>query len=104
MRIPAIDTLERLANVLKISPCWLAFGIQEPWSEPAGLRCLSIPARLKGERERQGISLLALGNLSDTSDVTVMRIEESRNIPRLDTLEKIAAVLKVSPCWLAYGR
>jgi type I restriction enzyme R subunit len=99
-QVPAIDTLALLARVLGRSPCWLAFGEGQgiPAEEDPG-----IAGRLLLARQARGMSRNALGLASGTSDVSVIRIEAGEVQPRLDTVEKLAAALDVSPGWLAWG-
>lgn len=101
--VPGIDTIEHLARALGLSPCFLACGMVCPFKEMDTPMHLGLPARLKSLREARGYSRNALGNESGTADMTIEHIEEGENVPRVDTVEKLAKVLKVSPCWLAYG-
>jgi transcriptional regulator with XRE-family HTH domain len=103
IRIPRVDTVERLADALGVSPCWLAFGIESDFVPSAALRVASLPHRLREARQGRGISARALGRDSRTSDTTVRLTERGETIPNLTKLEALAAALGVSPCWLAFG-
>ena len=102
-RIPRVDILEKLAIVLQLSPCWLAFGEAQPWTPGEGLQCEGLSYRLKSAREGTGLTRHALGKAASTTGTTVQNIEDGLSMPRLDTIEDLAKVLKVTPCWLAYG-
>lgn len=102
-RIPSVETLERIANALKRSPCWLAFGEERPWNEAAELRCAGLAARLRTAREARGLSRHALGKAAETTGTTVQTIEDGLSMPGLDTVEQLAKALQVTPCWLAFG-
>lgn len=102
-RIPGIDTVERLAFALNVSPCWLAFGVDQPSPPAEGLRCTSLGLRLTEARLRAGLSGRALAVAAELSAPTVLRTEKARFFPRLDSVEKLARALRITPCWLAFG-
>jgi transcriptional regulator with XRE-family HTH domain len=62
-----------------------------------------MPARLAEARRRAGLSQNALAKAAGLSQPTILRLEEGASFPALDTLERIARALDVSPCWLAFG-
>lgn len=120
------DIVERIARVLGVSPCWLAYGIHgaevfkqkvpggaaRPGTLPedaavaatAGpLACAGLPARLAVAREARKLTMKALGAAAKMTGQTIANIEDGRNVPGLDTVEALAVALDVSPCWLAYG-
>lgn len=102
--LPRVDTVEKLARALKLSPCFLAFGIDVP--EVPGEERLSagLAARLIATRQARGLSRLRLGQLSGTSDTFVRMTETGATMPILAKLEALAKALGVSPAWLAYGQ
>lgn len=124
-RWPTIDTIERLAQALGVSPCWLAFGVEgeEPFrqrrprpplrpEEPipcpgqgavTGLH-RSFGQRLRERRAELGLSLRELGQRAGVSAQAIVHAEADRSLPKVDTLEALAQALGVSPCWLAYGQ
>ena len=102
-RVPGIDTIERLSLTLSVSPCWLAFGMEQACPSESGLQCASMGQRLQVARQRAGLSARALATAAEISAPTVIRIEKGLFFPRLDTVEKLSKALKVSACWLAYG-
>lgn len=129
-RVPGLETLERVAVALGVSPCWLAYGDEGPLpflekrprseapapyplletpafeaadAAPAPLACAGAGARLRLAREARGLSRKELGRASETSDTTVRLTEEGQVIPGLGTTEQLARALAVSPGWLAFG-
>lgn len=106
-RVPGIDTIERLAAVLGVSLCWLAFAAGDPAGSPSApgdkLLSAAIGERLRQARERAGLSGAALARHAEASSSTVSHIELGKFIPRLDTAEKLAKALRIAPCWLAFG-
>lgn len=102
-RVPGIDTIELLARALSLSPCWLAFGIEQPCAASDATLCASIGERLQVARLAAGHSARALAALAEISPPTVLRTEKGLFFPRLDTVERLGKALNVSPCWLAYG-
>lgn len=102
-RIPGIDTVERLALALNVSPCWLAFGKDQTGPVVEGLRCASLGQRVTEARLRAGLSGRALAAAAELSAPTVLRAEKALFFPRLDSVEKLATALRVTSCWLAFG-
>ena len=121
---PKIDTVERLAAGLGVSPIYLAFGPEgtEPFrlKTPAYLKCDDEPQpqpgagvfasrytgcaeRLRSSRERLGLSLRELAAAATVSYQAVLNTESGQTVPRVDTIEAIAVALDVAPGWLAYG-
>lgn len=106
-RIPGIDTAERIARALGVSPCYLAYGVEgaalAPLAEGEALRSQGCGARLRALREHAGLTRLTLGSASSTSDTTVRNAEEGPGFPSVATAEALAVALGCSPCWLAYA-
>lgn len=100
--VPRVDTVERLAQALRLSPGMLAFGIAAPLSSSEALRSSDLAQRLRDLRALQGLSMREVGRRSETSG-NLVKMVESGTMPSIDTLEKIAKALDVSPAWLAYG-
>jgi transcriptional regulator with XRE-family HTH domain len=120
---PRIETVERIACALGVSPCWLAFGedgkdafkarvprqgaearVPKPGAPlPFENRFAGCAARLRDRREAFGISLRELARLSGVSYQTIANIEQGRQVPRLDSVHRLAISLDVAPCWLAFG-
>lgn len=102
-RIPRLDTVERLAVALELSPCALAFGIEQTCNSADGGGSTDLPTRVKDMRVARGLSLRELGRLSSTSTNLVRMTETGATMPNLANLEALATALEVSPCWLAFG-
>lgn len=63
-----------------------------------------LATRLRFLRQARGLSYHALARLSGVTHTALHQIEAGKNIPGLDTAEKIAMALDVDPRWFAYGR
>lgn len=104
--VPNIDTAERIARALGVSPGWLAFGraTAAPGHEPGDtLRCDGIGQRIAELRQALGLSRKALAERCKVSRAMLLYVEEGRSVASITTAEQIAAALGVSPAWLAYG-
>lgn len=102
--VPRVDTVEKLAHALKLSPCFLAFGVEQPRFPAKGFLSAGLAGRLAETRQARGLSRLQLGQLSGTSDTFVRMTETGATMPILAKLEALAKALGVSPAWLAYGQ
>ena len=121
---PMIDTVEKLAFGLGVSPVYVAFGPEggEPFrlktpsylkSEAAPVpkpgqgvysgRYLGCAERLRKAREMRRLSLRELAAAAQVSYQAVQYTESGQTVPRVDTIEAIAVALDVAPGWLAYG-
>lgn len=67
------------------------------------LSCKDIGSRLITARSARGLSQNRLAQLAGLSQQTVRRLELGACFPAVDTVERIAQVLGVSPAWLAWG-
>lgn len=67
------------------------------------LRCSGLSDRLAEAREARGLSRRRLSEEAGLSSPTAQMIETGQRMPQLDTVERLADVLKVSPAWLGYG-
>lgn len=124
VQLPKIDTIEKIACALGVPACWLAFGQEGPlvWAErrraPRPRAAFPVPVpggipytgssqesgqRLRLKRESLGLSLRQLAEAAGVSFETIRKIENGRAIPKVDTCERLAVALGVSPCWLAFG-
>lgn len=56
-------------------------------------KCQEIARRIKGERERKGLTMTDLGKLCGLSQQSISYIERGKRIPNLDTLLLIADAL-----------
>lgn len=58
---------------------------------------MTIGQNVAYHRERKGLSQAALGKASGVSQVAICKIETGQNIPRIETLTRIAVALGVAP-------
>lgn len=101
-RVPRLDTVEKLAKALNVSPCLLAYGVEVPCAPAASLSA-GLPDRLLRLRQDRGLSRRQLGRLSETSDNFVQMTETGATVPNIAKVEQLAKALQVSVCWLAFG-
>lgn len=122
--VPTLDTVERIACALGIPPCWLAYGDEgamvfcerrprslvppvppEPAADGQPFRSLYLGAgaRLQTQRDKAGLSLRDLAASAGVSFETIRKCEAGTAIPKVDTCERLAVALGVTPCWLAFG-
>lgn len=102
--LPRIDTIEKFALSLGVSPAWLAYGEGPADDVPTEAHADKIGQRLEAARKERGLSRQALGNLSGLTGQTVANIEVKGMIPRVDTAEMLARVLGVTVGWLGFGK
>lgn len=101
--VPRLTTVELLGLALRISPAWLAFGLEADW-EPTDYRgCMGLALRARETRTLRGFSIREVERRASTAEGSVRAIEAG-TMPSLDTLEKMAKALGVSPAWLAFGQ
>jgi transcriptional regulator with XRE-family HTH domain len=101
--VPRLDTVERIAYGLGLSPGFLAYAIEGEARPPTkGLRCEGVAQRLADTRAARGLSVLAVGKLAGLSHTAVGNVERG-TMPTLATAEALAKALDLSPAWLAYG-
>ncbi len=101
--VPRLDTVERVAYGLGLSPAFLAYGIEADADRPSdGLHCEGVALRLRQTRIHLGLSVLALATAAGLSHTAVGNVERG-TMPTLATAEALAIALGVSPGWLAYG-
>lgn len=99
---PRISTVAKLAKALGVSNGWLAFGL-ETGAEHSFSEGMELAARLRALRTLYGISRAKLGQAGGVPVGSIQHIEEGRGAPRVDTIERLAVALDVSPAWLAFG-
>lgn len=102
-RLPRIDTIERLARTLGISPAWLTYGEGDATTPHPSLLTAQIGDRIRRLRLQRGLTAAALGRAAHITGQTIANIETGGMMPKVDTLEAIATALAVSPGWLAFG-
>lgn len=54
-------------------------------------------------RETAGLFRRDLSRMADCGDAAVSTVERRTNVPKIDTVERVAAALGIPPGWLAYG-
>ena len=67
------------------------------------MACAGLGARLFQTRQAAGLGLIRLGKLAGVSHSTIGDIEKGRQLPAVDTVERLARALKVRASWLAFG-
>ncbi len=102
--LPRINTIERFAVALGVSPSWLAYGEGPEDALQAKSTVTGIGQRLETARKAHGLSRQALGNASGLTGQSVANIEIQGMIPRVDTVEMLAKALGVSASWLAFAQ
>ena len=101
--VARLETVERIAYALHLSPAFLAYGIDGEANAPAkGLRCEGVAQRLADARAARGLSVLAVAKLAGLSHTAVGNVERG-TMPTLATAEALAKALDLSPAWLAFG-
>jgi len=91
--MPRIDTVERLATVLGVSPGWLAYGMGSEEATADWQPSASVGDRLREARLSRGLSRAPLGSVAQTTGQTVANIEAHGMVPRVDTVELLAKAL-----------
>lgn len=102
VRLPRVNTLERLADVLCVSPGWLAFGLESPWEPAKAPRCAGLRDRLRDAAAMRDLSLREVARRADAGEGVAVSVVRG-TMPSLNTLEELAKALQVSPAWLAFG-
>ena len=101
-QVPTVGTVARLAAALGLSAAWLAYGLGEPRSEGIVATCEGMGNRLRAIRTEQGQTRTQLARLAERTPGTISGIENGGQAG-VDTIERLAKELRVSPAWLAYG-
>lgn len=100
-RLPTVETIARLAAALGLSAAWLAFGQGEQSECPASATA-EMGVRLLASRTERSHTRTSLARLAELNPGTIAKIE-SGGQTGVDTIERLAKELRVSPAWLAYG-
>lgn len=101
-QVPTVGTIARLAAALGLSASWLAYGLGEEGSEGIAATCEGMGNRLRAARTEQGHTRTQLARLAERTPGTISGIENGGQAG-VDTVERLAKELHVSPAWLAYG-
>lgn len=70
---------------------------------PSSSRTQDFHRRLGAARARAELTYRDLGERAGIGHGRVSDLEHGNGMPGIDTLERLADALKVSPCWLAFG-
>jgi transcriptional regulator with XRE-family HTH domain len=102
-RIPRIDSVEKIAYALGLSPGFLAYGLNGEGAPVDSLRGAGVGGRLQAVRLSQQLSMRGLARAAAITEATVRATESGQTIPTIATVEALAKALDISPAWLAYG-
>jgi DNA-binding XRE family transcriptional regulator len=103
MRTPRTHTVIKLARVLGVAPGWLAYGLGSQTEFKADDNGAGLTARLKAMRTLRSLSRAALAEAAGVQVGAIQNIEEGQAAPRINTIERLAIALDVTPAWLAFG-
>jgi transcriptional regulator with XRE-family HTH domain len=101
-RLPSIGTVARLASALGVSAAWLAYGLEEQHSQGQPAEGADMGARLQSVRAAQGHTKASLARLAELNPGSIAGIENGGQAG-VDTIERLAKELRISPAWLAFG-
>lgn len=102
-RTPRISTVVQLAAGLGVSPGWLAYGLGGGSPAVGQDDGLGVSGRLAKRRQHLGLSRAVLAAAAGVTVTAVQHIEDARRVPSVETVERLAVALDVSPAWLAFG-
>ena len=69
---PRLDTVERIAYALGLSPAFLAYGVESDGSQPTeGLDAAKVASRLRQTRAARGLTMRALARAAGLTDTAV---------------------------------
>jgi transcriptional regulator with XRE-family HTH domain len=98
--LPTLPTASWLALALGLSTAWLAYGIGDP--APGEENIAGLAGRAQESRTFLGLSQRELAKRAGVAHGAVRSVE-CGGMPGIDTLEKIAGAMGVSPSWLGFG-
>lgn len=93
---PDEATITLLASLLNTTPWFLRYGIRGGPDDES-----TLGKRIANARRAAQLSQVELGAAAGVTNSS--RWESGEHEPSLDMLRKIATVLGVDPCWLAFG-
>ena len=102
-RLPAIETIARLAAALSVSAGWLGFGLGDMNTDGPAATCAGMGARLQAVRVEQERTKASLGKDTGLNPGTIGGIERGGQAG-IATVEALAKALNVSPAWLAFNQ
>ena len=100
-RWSSLGTVARFASALGCSAVWLAYGLGTP-EEAGAVDIAGLGSRLASVRAERGLTKADLVEATGLSSAAILGIERGAEA-RVDTVERIAKALGVSPGWLGYG-
>jgi transcriptional regulator with XRE-family HTH domain len=101
--VPAVDVIVQLAAVLKVSPSYLAYGIEPSLAKRSACDITRLGQRLQSARTERGLSQNALAKSAGVARTTIGYIETGETTPSIATVELLAQALGIAVCWLAFG-
>ena len=101
-RVPSLGTVIHLADALAVPAAWLAFGHGDATATDASNAIAGMDERLRQARTARNLSKLALAADAKLTSGAILGIERGGQAG-VDTVEKLAKALRVSPAWLAFG-
>ena len=101
--VPRLDTVEKIARALALSPAYLAYGIVGDAHLIDHLGCGGVSGRLHTARQARGLTMRALARAAKLTDTAVRTTETGASMPNVATVEALAKALDVPPGWLAFG-
>lgn len=101
-RLPTVGTVSCLASALGMSAAWLAYGLGSQNSEGTAASCDGMAQRLQAARTDRGHTRTDLARLAERTPGTISGIEGGGQAG-VDTIERLAKELRISPAWLAFG-
>lgn len=99
----SIEEIEQLAQVLGVSPAWLAFGQGPRDADGAAPRAREAPGRLRQAREHAGLRLARLAEAAAITEAQLSHYESGTTPLSVARAAELAALIGRSPAWLAYG-
>lgn len=101
-RMPSVGTIARLASALSVTASWLSFGLGLMHTDDPPEKCDGMGERLQAVRIEKGQTKASLGRLAHLAAPSIAQIENGGQAG-VDTIERLAKALGISPAWLAYG-
>lgn len=101
--VPRLDTVEKVASALGLSPAFLAYGLDGDCPSSERVSSDGVGVRLRTARQEQGLTMRALARLAGLTDTAVRTTETGSTMPNVATVESLANALAISPAWLAFN-
>jgi transcriptional regulator with XRE-family HTH domain len=101
-RLPSLETVARLAEALGLSAAWLAYGLGEQSNAGTASSYAGMGERLRTVRIERGLTKAALARLAELNPGSIAGIEKGGQAG-VDTIERLAKELRISPAWLGFA-